>query len=178
MAEQMLARFEELFRPIQEKIDNLVHWRREREFHEFRDNDEMQFQSVFKKPDRVPAHSSASTPLNPLPPSTNQPPLLPEQFPPSSVRAPSLPAKEQKVARSLPQEKMPQLLQIIRKRNEHLAQDGDEIELDIEALDTETQWELDRFVTNWKKMVSKTKQQALMMNTNGAAGPTNPGGQG
>ncbi|KAL0335026.1 UNVERIFIED_CONTAM: Transcription factor GTE7 [Sesamum radiatum] len=46
MAEQMLARFEELFRPIQEKIDKLAHRRREREFHEFRDNDEMQFRSV------------------------------------------------------------------------------------------------------------------------------------
>lgn len=65
---------------------------------------------------------------------------------------------------NLPQEKMPQLVQIIRKRNEQLAQDGDEIELDIEALDTETLWELDRFVTNWKKLVSKTKRQALMEN--------------
>ncbi|KAM7479061.1 hypothetical protein LguiA_027274 [Lonicera macranthoides] len=69
---------------------------------------------------------------------------------------------------SLPQEKMPQLVQIIRKRNEHLAQEGDEIELDIEALDTETLWELDRFVTNWKKMVSKTKRQALMGNYSAA----------
>ncbi|XP_060191094.1 transcription factor GTE7-like [Lycium barbarum] len=56
---------------------------------------------------------------------------------------------------------MPQLVQIIRKRNEHLAQDG---ELDIEALDKETLWELDRFVANWKKMVSKTKRQALINN--------------
>lgn len=65
---------------------------------------------------------------------------------------------------SMPPEKMPQLLQIIRKRNEQLAQEGDEIELDIEALDTETLWELDRFVTNWKKHVSKTKRQALLVN--------------
>lgn len=65
---------------------------------------------------------------------------------------------------NLPQEKMPQLVQIIRKRNEQLSQEGDEIELDIEALDTETLWELDRFVTNWKKLVSKTKRQALMEN--------------
>ncbi|PWA50532.1 bromodomain, NET domain protein [Artemisia annua] len=66
---------------------------------------------------------------------------------------------------SMPPEKMPQLLQIIRKRNDQLAQEGDEIELDIEALDTETLWELDRFVTNWKKFVSKTKRQALMVNS-------------
>ncbi|GJU50245.1 putative RNA-directed DNA polymerase [Tanacetum coccineum] len=66
---------------------------------------------------------------------------------------------------SMPPGKMPQLLQIIRKRNDQLAQEGDEIELDIEALDTETLWELDRFVTNWKKFVSKTKRQALMVNS-------------
>ncbi|KAJ0547641.1 hypothetical protein HanRHA438_Chr08g0359231 [Helianthus annuus] len=26
-------------------------------------------------------------------------------------------------------------------------------------------WELDRFVTNWKKLVSKTKRQALLVNS-------------
>ncbi|XP_047337495.1 transcription factor GTE7-like [Impatiens glandulifera] len=74
---------------------------------------------------------------------------------------------------NLPQEKMPQLIHIIRKRNSHLAQVEDEIELDIETLDTETLWELDRFVTNWKKMVSKNKRQALMANNvNMAVGTT------
>ncbi|KAL3580317.1 hypothetical protein D5086_018152 [Populus alba] len=71
---------------------------------------------------------------------------------------------------SLPQEKMEQVVQIIRKRNGHLRQEGDEIELDIEAVDTETLWELDRFVTNYKKMVSKIKRQALMgINRNAGA---------
>ncbi|KAE8719872.1 Detected protein of confused Function [Hibiscus syriacus] len=65
---------------------------------------------------------------------------------------------------SLPQEKMDNVVQIIRKRIGHLRQDGDEIELDIEAMDTETLWELDRFVTNYKKMVSKIKREALMAN--------------
>ncbi|XP_021717213.1 transcription factor GTE7-like [Chenopodium quinoa] len=63
---------------------------------------------------------------------------------------------------SLPEEKMSHVIQIIRKRNGLLTQDGDEIELDIEAVDTETLWELDRFVTNYKKMVSKMRRQALM----------------
>ncbi|KAL8553472.1 hypothetical protein ACS0TY_001966 [Phlomoides rotata] len=78
---------------------------------------------------------------------------------------------------NLPQEKMPQLVQIIKKRNEHLAQDGDEIELDIEALDTETLWELDRFVTNWKKVVSKTKRQSVVVGgdpDDGIAAPSTP----
>ncbi|XP_039002815.1 transcription factor GTE7-like [Hibiscus syriacus] len=65
---------------------------------------------------------------------------------------------------SLPQEKMDNVVQIIRKRNGHLSQDGDEIELDIEAMDTETLWELDRFVTNYKKMASKIRRQALLAN--------------
>lgn len=63
---------------------------------------------------------------------------------------------------SLPEEKMNQVVQIIRKRNGDLTQDGDEIEVDIEAVDTETLWELDRFVTNYKKMVSKIRRQALI----------------
>ncbi|XP_050209338.1 transcription factor GTE7-like [Mercurialis annua] len=63
---------------------------------------------------------------------------------------------------SLPQEKMDQVVQIIKRRNEHLRQDGDEIELDIEAVDKETLWDLDRFVTNYKKMASKMKRQQLM----------------
>jgi hypothetical protein len=74
----------------------------------------------------------------------------------------------------LPPEKMEQVVQIIRKRNGHLEQDGDEIELDMEAVDTETLWELDRLVTNWKKMVSKIKRQALMDNNNNDV-PSNKG---
>lgn len=249
MAEQMLARFEDLFRPIQEKLDKILEQQRGREFRDFRVNDEMRCQpvedlqgsswnnhsnqiipspvrvkkskpraspvpvaQVLKKPERIQtpkqAHSSASTPSNPPPPMMNQQPSMPEPLPPSPVRAPMQATKEQKVVRgvgtvkqpkprakdpnkrdmsmeekqklglglqNLPQEKMPQLLQIIRKRNEHLAQEGDEIELDIEALDTETLWELDRFVTNWKKMVSKTKRQALMNgNSAGVAAPSTP----
>ncbi|KAL9686527.1 hypothetical protein QQ045_023987 [Rhodiola kirilowii] len=69
---------------------------------------------------------------------------------------------------SLPEEKMAQVVQIIKKRNGHLTEVGDEIELDIEAVDKETLWELDRFVTYWKKMVSKIRRQALMENNNNA----------
>ncbi|KAI8030625.1 Transcription factor GTE7 [Camellia lanceoleosa] len=65
---------------------------------------------------------------------------------------------------NLPLEKMDQMLEIIKKRNSHMAQEGDEIELDIEALDNETLWELDRFVSNHKKAESKMKRQGLMNN--------------
>ncbi|XP_008781734.1 transcription factor GTE7-like [Phoenix dactylifera] len=62
---------------------------------------------------------------------------------------------------SLPQEKMSQVLQIVRKRNADPAQQGDEIELDIETMDMVTLWELDRFLYNCKKMMSKIKRQDM-----------------
>ncbi|KAF9609667.1 hypothetical protein IFM89_017846 [Coptis chinensis] len=58
----------------------------------------------------------------------------------------------------LPQEKMDQVVQIMRRRNAALSQKDDEIEVDIEVLDIETLWELDRFVCNYNKMVSKIKK--------------------
>ncbi|KAI4382086.1 hypothetical protein MLD38_008092 [Melastoma candidum] len=65
---------------------------------------------------------------------------------------------------NLPPEKMGQLLNIIRKGNKQFVRDGDEIELDIEALGTETLWELDRFVCNYKKLASKNRRQGLIHN--------------
>lgn len=131
-------------------------------------------------------------PEPPLPPASSSKPLIEPPLLQSPVRTPSpvraLPVKplkqpkpkakdpnkrdmsleeKQKLGiglQSLPPEKMEQVVQIIRKRNGHLEQDGDEIELDIEAVDTETLWELDRLVTNWKKMMSKIKRQALLDN--------------
>ncbi|CAG7906321.1 unnamed protein product [Brassica rapa] len=64
----------------------------------------------------------------------------------------------------LPPEKLGQLIQILKKRTMNLPKDGDEIELDIEELDNETLWELDRFVTNYKKMASKIKRQGFIQN--------------
>lgn len=43
------------------------------------------------------------------------------------------------------------VVQIIKKRNSSLSQHDDEIEVDIDSVDAETLWELDRFVTNYKK---------------------------
>lgn len=214
-ADQLLSKFEELFRPIQERLNRI-----ECEQMEFLSSvDELQGSSwnhhisspergvknshvsnnspirqVSKKQERGSNHSSASTPSAPIPPPPNPPShhqspapasspvkVPPQMMPAARGMMPKQPKPKAKdpnkremqfeekhklgtELQNLPEEKMPQLVQIIRKRNEHLAQDGDEIELDIEALDTETLWELDRFVTNWKKMVSKTKRQALMGN--------------
>ncbi|TVU14849.1 hypothetical protein EJB05_38345 [Eragrostis curvula] len=65
---------------------------------------------------------------------------------------------------SLPEEKMHNVLQIVRKRNNNPEMLGDEIELDIDEMDVETQWELDRFVTNFNKALKKSQRAAM---TNG-----------
>ncbi|KAG2309932.1 hypothetical protein Bca52824_021489 [Brassica carinata] len=64
----------------------------------------------------------------------------------------------------LPPEKLGQLIQILKKRATDIPQEGDEIELDIEELDSETLWKLDHFVTNYRKMASKIKRQGFIQN--------------
>ncbi|XP_022717204.1 transcription factor GTE5, chloroplastic-like isoform X2 [Durio zibethinus] len=61
---------------------------------------------------------------------------------------------------NLPSEKLDSIVQIIKKRNPALFQQEDEIEVDIDSVDPETLWELDRFVTNYKKSLSKNKKKA------------------
>ncbi|XP_073297547.1 transcription factor GTE4-like isoform X2 [Primulina huaijiensis] len=61
---------------------------------------------------------------------------------------------------SLPAEKLDAIVQIIKRRSTALSQKDDEIEVDIDRVDTETLWELDRFVTNYKKSLSKYKRKA------------------
>lgn len=65
---------------------------------------------------------------------------------------------------SLPPEKLDNIVQIIKKRNPALSQNDDEIEVDIESFDAETLWELDRFVVNYKKSLSKNKKKAELAN--------------
>ncbi|XP_068653774.1 transcription factor GTE4-like isoform X2 [Aristolochia californica] len=73
---------------------------------------------------------------------------------------------------SLPSEKLDNIVQIIKKRNSALSQHDDEIEVDIDSFDAETLWELDRFVTNYKKSLSKNKRKAeLAIQARGEANP-------
>ncbi|XP_076947933.1 transcription factor GTE4-like [Bidens hawaiensis] len=60
---------------------------------------------------------------------------------------------------SLPSEKLDNIIQIIKK-NSTVSQHDDEIEVDIDSVDIETLWELDRFVSNYKKNLSKHKRKA------------------
>lgn len=60
----------------------------------------------------------------------------------------------------LPSDKLDHVVQIIKKRNPVLSQQDDEIEVDIDTFDPETLWELDRFVTNYNKILSKNRGKA------------------
>ncbi|KAK1323142.1 Transcription factor GTE7 [Acorus calamus] len=48
--------------------------------------------------------------------------------------------------RGLPAEKLEQVVQMVRQKNLAVSQNGDEFEIDILAIDSETLWELDRLV--------------------------------
>ncbi|WMV08647.1 hypothetical protein MTR67_002032, partial [Solanum verrucosum] len=62
------------------------------------------------------------------------------------------------------------VVQIIKKRNSTFYQHDDEIELDIDSVDAESFWELERFVTNYKKNLSKQKRKAeLALQARGTA---------
>ncbi|XP_058221553.1 transcription factor GTE4-like isoform X3 [Rhododendron vialii] len=76
---------------------------------------------------------------------------------------------------SLPSEKLDNIVQIIKKRNLAVTQHDDEIEVDIDNVDAETLWELDRFVSNYKKSLSKKKRRAeLALQVRAEATPAVP----
>uniref|UniRef100_A0A453NUB0 Bromo domain-containing protein n=1 Tax=Aegilops tauschii subsp. strangulata TaxID=200361 RepID=A0A453NUB0_AEGTS len=61
---------------------------------------------------------------------------------------------------NLPPEKLDIVVQIIKNKNLSVRQHEDEIEVEIDSMDAETLWELDRFVANFKKNLSKQKRKA------------------
>ncbi|KAK1685465.1 hypothetical protein QYE76_046313 [Lolium multiflorum] len=63
----------------------------------------------------------------------------------------------------LPEEKMHNVMQIVQKMSaSNLELLGDATELDIDEMDIETLWELDRFVTNFNKALNKSRRAAMM----------------
>lgn len=61
---------------------------------------------------------------------------------------------------NLPSDKLNNVVKIIKKRNQGLFQNDDEIELDIGSVDSETLWELETFVADYKKSLIKNKRKA------------------
>ncbi|CAN0917603.1 Transcription factor GTE3, chloroplastic [Linum grandiflorum] len=64
----------------------------------------------------------------------------------------------------LPHEKLEQAVQIVRKRNEKLDRENGEVVLEMDDMDVETLWELDRFVTNYRKSLKKMKRDEQLQN--------------
>ena len=60
---------------------------------------------------------------------------------------------------SLRSKKLHAIVQIIKKRNSASHQHADEIEVDVDSIDAKTLWDLDRFMTNYKKSLSKNKRK-------------------
>ncbi|PWZ25919.1 Transcription factor GTE4 [Zea mays] len=61
---------------------------------------------------------------------------------------------------NLPPVKLDAVVQVIKNKNLSVKQHDDEIEVEIDSMDAETLWELDRFVSNYKKNLSKQKRKA------------------
>ncbi|CAL4999618.1 unnamed protein product [Urochloa decumbens] len=61
---------------------------------------------------------------------------------------------------NLPPEKLDAVVQVIKNKNLSVRQHEDEIEVEIDSMDAETLWELDRFVANYRKNLSKQKRKA------------------
>ncbi|KAL3848786.1 hypothetical protein ACJIZ3_010668 [Penstemon smallii] len=60
----------------------------------------------------------------------------------------------------LPSEELETVVEIIRNRTTSITQEDDEIEIDIDTVDNETLWELDRFISYYKKSLSKNEKDS------------------
>ncbi|PKA52910.1 Transcription factor GTE3, chloroplastic [Apostasia shenzhenica] len=124
-------------------------------------------------PSLPPPVGAAVSPKPLVPPSLAQPPIptrtvvgrQPKPKAKDPNKRPMSDEERQKLSsglQNIPQEKMSQLMQILKKRNVEIQLEGDEIILDFEGMDTETLWELDRFVCNFKKLQNKIMRQEAM----------------
>ncbi|KAF6154569.1 hypothetical protein GIB67_017951 [Kingdonia uniflora] len=184
IAEQLMKLFEQMFEPAHKKFMNeqkmdemrrnaiaaeemrrrqreeLRRKQREREIAAY---EEQQRKNIAFN--RVPSPEFAnrrySTPITPAPRN-------PENINPISSETKSkdpVMSTEEKETLSvslqeLPQEKMPEVVHIIKKGNNNLAQDGDEIEVDFELLGNDTLWELHRLVHDYN---ASLKRQQLSL---------------
>eukprot|EP01018_Ginkgo_biloba_P001711 Gb_40751 [translate_table: standard] len=170
MAEQLLQFFEERWKPVYEKYEE-----EKRKSWSGDDRAPMASQNMKKLPFNDPPKKNLKKTepvLGPSPPPKSKPknntavrtpaPKKPKAKDPHK-REMSYEEKQKLSTslQSLPPEKLENIVQIIKKRNPALCQHEDEIEVDIDSFDTETLWELDRFVNNCKKTMSKNKKKAM-----------------
>ncbi|GLJ29805.1 hypothetical protein SUGI_0588590 [Cryptomeria japonica] len=179
MAKLLLQFFEERWKPLIEKYE---HEKRKLQFNSW--SDDRFHGGVGQNVKQLPINEVQKKNLKKTEPILGPSPPPPKAAKPKSSSAARTPAPKKPKAKdpqkremsfeekqklsgslqSLPPEKLENIVQIIKKRNPALCQQEDEIEVDIDCFDTETLWELDRFVNNCKKNMSKNKKKA----TNGA----------
>nr|GEV38776.1 transcription factor GTE4 isoform X1 [Tanacetum cinerariifolium] len=127
-------------------------------------------------PQVLPVPEMRSEPHVPAVQPIEQPPKVPKLGRPPSLKKPKARDinkremtydEKQKLSidlQNLPSEKLDHVVHIIKKRLPSLSQKDDEIEVDIDTFDTETLWELDRFVANYWKGLTKNKRKAEFSN--------------
>ncbi|XP_073001515.1 transcription factor GTE7-like [Typha latifolia] len=203
LADQFLRLFEGLFSPAYDRYEKqciaITQEEEERQRASSWSHAPPMLDSVAVNSVPPPSPIPVPPPLQPPVPALVPPPTLvqskPQEYPLTArtafgkhpkpkakdpIKRPMTLEEKQKLSfglQSLPEEKMAQVLQIVRKRNLDPTQHGDEIELDIEAMDTETLWELDRFLCNCKKTLSKIKRREVMASsttTHANAATTSP----
>nr|DAD22203.1 TPA_asm: hypothetical protein HUJ06_023666 [Nelumbo nucifera] len=186
IAEQLLARFEEMFKPSYKKFENEQQRMIAVSTHaattiaasamEMRRNSWTRVPTPerSRKLEHAPVSTARQAPVS-NPPPNPQAAQRPAQTPPSAAMKPLMAARSAMVKQPKPKAKDPNKREMSFEEKEKLGKNleslpdekmvqGDEIELDIEVLDTETLWELDRFVFNFKKVMSKIKRQSIATN--------------
>nr|GEV52398.1 hypothetical protein [Tanacetum cinerariifolium] len=68
-----------------------------------------------------------------------------------------------------PSDHLDGVVQIIKKKNT-LSQNDEKIEIDIDSVDIETLWELDRYITNYRNNLSKVRRRAEIQQARALAG--------
>jgi hypothetical protein len=63
----------------------------------------------------------------------------------------------------LPQQILEELILLMKERNVNMSQEGDEIEIDLDAFDDETLWELDRRAKAFLRKESKSQKRVCII---------------
>ncbi|KAL3685919.1 hypothetical protein R1sor_003941 [Riccia sorocarpa] len=113
---------------------------------------------------KVPLKSSDVQGLTKARPNGGKQAAQPKPKPTDADKRPMTQEEKRKLSISLENlhpDKLERIVQIIKKRKPTLSHTDDEIEIDIDSLDIDTLWELDRFVSNCMKSRGKVKKAAM-----------------
>lgn len=164
-ADQLLKQFESSFRAVYSKYE------KDRSAIERREEEQRQ-RSV-----RAPA-PMIRQPMQPQPSLVQPQPPQPQQQQQPAVRSVKQPLPKPRVNEPglremsleekgrlayaidiMPADKKDEVVDILRKRENVTSANADAVEIDIEAIDNETLWELDQFVADWEKLNRMKKRQ-------------------